>query len=85
MLNKSKMLKLAYKCENIVYTDIKDIAMAIQLHAELGQFEMEIFVDKKKAQRFASRLRKKKYYCVIFNFKALENQSRLYVSWMSDL
>jgi hypothetical protein len=84
MLSKNKISKLAYESEGIVYTNISDIAVAIQLHAELGQFEMEVFVDKKKAEKFASALRKKKYYCAVFNFEALKHESRLYVSWMSS-
>lgn len=84
MLSKNKIAKLAYQSENMVYTNITDVAAAIQLHAELGQFEMEVFVDKKKAEKFASALRKKKYYCAVFNFEALKHESRLYVSWMSS-
>jgi len=45
---------------------------------------MEVYVDKKKAERFANSLRRKKYSCSVFNFKVLENESRLYVYWRSN-
>jgi hypothetical protein len=84
VLNKNKMKLIALQSQDIVYTTISDVCMAIQLHAELGDFEMEVYVDKKKAERFANSLRRKKYSCSVFNFKVLENESRLYVYWGSN-
>lgn len=84
MLSKKRMLKLANDSGALVYTNIKSIALAIELHAQLGHFEMEIFVEKRKVEKFALSLRKKKYYCAVFHFEALKKESRLYVSWFSD-
>lgn len=83
-MNKNKMRALSIQAQDIVYTNSTDIFMAIQLNAELGNFEMEVFVEKKKAERIASSLRRKKYTCSVFNFKSLENESRLYVYWGSS-
>ena len=78
------MKAIAIQSQDVIYTNISDICMAIQLNAELGNFEMEVYVDKKKAERFANSLRRKQYSCSVFNFKVLENESRLYVYWGSN-
>jgi hypothetical protein len=85
MLTKKKAIAISTESENLVYLSILDIFQVVQLHAQLGMYEMEIFVEKKKSNKFAQSLRKKGFYCRIIEFKALENECRLYVSWLSDL
>jgi hypothetical protein len=85
MLTKKQAFQLTKQCENLVYTDKNDLAQLVQLHAELGMCEMEIFVDKKNCQKYATMLRKKGFYCRVIEFKALKHECRLYVSWISDL
>lgn len=85
MLTKKKAIAISSQSENLVYLSILDIFQVIHLHAQLGMYEMEIFVEKKKANKLAESIRKKGFYCRIIEFKALENECRLYVSWLSDL
>lgn len=85
MLSKKKAFQITHQSENIIYTSKRDISNLVQQHAELGLSEMEVFVDKKNAQKYASSLRKKGFYCRITEFKSLENECRLYVSWISNL
>lgn len=85
MFNKKKAISITAESENLVYINMEGIFHLIQLYAELGMWEMEIFVDKKKSQKYASTLRKKGFYCRVIEFKALEHECRLYVSWLSDL
>jgi len=75
---------LTRQCENIVYSNKEELAYLLHLHAELGMSEMEVFVDKKNSEKYASLFRKKGFYCRIINFKALEHECRLYVSWISS-
>lgn len=84
MLTKKKAIAISSQSENLVYLSILDIFQVIHLHAQLGMYEMEIFVEKKKANKFADSIRKKGFYCRIIEFKALENECRLYVSWLSN-
>lgn len=83
MITKKKAFQITHNYENLVFININDIGQLIQMHAQLGQYEMEIFVLKKKAEKFASALRKKGFYCRIITFRALEHECRLYVSWIS--
>lgn len=85
MLTKKKAIALTRQSESIVYSSIEDIAQLIQLHAELGMEEMEVFVEKKQLPKITRTLNKKNYYYKVTNFEALENESRLYVCWMSSL
>jgi hypothetical protein len=85
MITKKKAMLLTSESENLVYVNMEVIFQLIQLHAELGMSEMEIFVDKKKSQKYAETLRKNKFYCRIIEFKALKDECRLYVSWISNL
>lgn len=85
MISRKQAVQLTKQCENLVYTDKNDLAQLVQLHAELGMSEMEIFVDKKNSEKYASALRKKGFYCRVIEFKALKHECRLYVSWISDL
>lgn len=85
MLTKKKAVQLTMICENLVYTSKEALGNLIELHAQLGMSEMEVFVDKKSAEKYATSLRKKGYYCKVLEFKALEHECRLYVSWISNL
>lgn len=85
MLTKKKAMAITEQCENIIYTSIKDLSDIIHLHAGLGMSEMEVYVDKKKSQKYAESFRKKGFYCRIIEFKSLKNECRLYISWISDI
>jgi len=85
MLTKKKAIALTRQSEILVYSDINDIAYLIQLHAELGMDEMEVFVEKKSVRKLTKALNKKKFYSKVTNFKSLEHECRLYVSWISNL
>jgi len=84
MVSSQKMHQRSSQAESLVYTNFLDICQLIQHHADLGFFEMEVFVDKKNAEKYARKLRSKKYYCAVFHFESLKNESRLYVSWISN-
>jgi hypothetical protein len=84
MLTKKKAVAISNKSENLVYLNLIDIFELIELHARLGMYEMEVFIEKKKSQKFAQSLRKKGFYCRIFEFKALEHECKFYVSWISN-
>lgn len=85
MMNKKTAVKIATISENIVYTSVIDIAQLIQLHAELGMFDMEIFISKDIAKKCVKALDKKNFYSKITEFKSLPHECRLYVSWISNL
>jgi hypothetical protein len=55
------------------------------MHCQLGLSEMEVFVDKKFSIKCVNLLEKKGFYCRVIKFKALENEVRLYVSWISNI
>jgi uncharacterized protein YfkK (UPF0435 family) len=83
-MNRKKAMQLTAIYENMVYTSMDDIYQLIQMHTQLGMSEMEVFIEKKKSQKFAQSLRKKGFYCRIFEFKALEHECKFYVSWISN-
>lgn len=85
MLSKKKAIQITSQSENTVYNSKHDLAQLVQLHAELGISEMEVFVDKKNVNKYASMLRKKGYYCKVIEFASLKHECRLYVSWISNL
>jgi len=85
MLSKKKAIQITAQSENTVYNSKEDLAQLVQLHAELGISEMEVFVDKKNVNKYANMLRKNGYYCKIIEFKSLKHECRLYVSWISNL
>jgi len=85
MITKKKALKLARESESLVYTSLHDIDYLIYLHAELGFFEFEVFVTKQLAKKATSILEKKGFYARQTEFKSLENECRLHVSWISSL
>lgn len=85
MLSKKKAIQITNQSENIVYTSKQDLGYLVQLHAQLGMSEMEVFVDKRNVEKYASAFRKKGFYCKVIQFEALKNECRLYVSWISDL
>lgn len=81
MLNKNKMAEFSQYSENLVYTNMTDIYQAIELHASLGFYEAEFYVDKKLMNRAFAKLDKKGFYCRTFEFKSLPKEGKLYVSW----
>jgi len=85
MLSKKRALQLTNQCENIVYTSKQDLGNLVELHAQLGISEMEVFVDLKNVEKYATALRKKGFYCKVIKFQSLKNECRLYVSWISNL
>ena len=85
MITKKKALEIARDSESLVYTSKLDIDYLIHLHAELGFFEFEVFVTKELAKKCIPLLEKKGFYARQTNFKALENECRLHVSWISSL
>jgi hypothetical protein len=85
MISKKKALKLARESESLVYTSLYDIDYLIYLHAELGFFEFEIFVTKDLAKRIIPILERKGFYARKTEFKSLEKECRLHVSWISNL
>jgi len=84
MIGKKSAIKMSRLAEQAVYSTSADINRMIQLHAMVGMFEMEIFVNKKLAVKSVYPLEKKGFYVRITEFSALENDCRLYVSWMSN-
>lgn len=85
MLTRKQAIALTRQSEYLVYSDINDIAYLIQLHAELGMDEMEIFIEKTSSKKIKKALDKKKFYSRITEFKSLQHECRLYISWMSNL
>lgn len=85
MITKKQAINLARKAEATVYTTKEDIAHLIYLHAELGFFELEVFVTKELAKKCVVPLEKKGFYAKKIEFKSLENECRLHVSWISNL
>lgn len=85
MITRKQAIDLTRQSEYLVYSDINDIAYLIQIHAELGMDEMEIFIEKTSAKKLKKVLDKKKFYSRVTEFKSLEHECRLYISWMSNL
>lgn len=85
MLTKKKAISISNESQNLVYLNLIDICQLIELHARLGMYEMEIYIEKKKSIKFASSLRKRGFYCRVLEFKALEHECKFYISWISDL
>jgi hypothetical protein len=85
MMTKKQAVSLTKSNENLVYTSVQDIAYLIQLHSELGISELEVFIVKSIAKKCIKVLENKKFYCKIFEFKSLEHECRLYISWISTL
>lgn len=83
-MNKKGIVKLTKESEGLVYTSLEDVEYIIQLHAELGYYEMEVFLEKSLANKVQQSLEKRGFYCRIITFKALENEVRIYVSWISS-
>ena len=85
MISKKKAIEITRDAEYSVYTTVEDIAQLIEMHAKLGMSDMEIFIEKSSAKKFMKILDKKKYYSRITEFKSLEHECRLYISWISNL
>jgi hypothetical protein len=85
MMSKKTAIELTRFSENLVYTSTDDIAQLIQLHAQLGMSEMEVFVSKDIVKKCVKALDKKKFYSKVIEFKSLQHECRLYVSWISNL
>lgn len=85
MLTRKKAIALTRESEILVYSSVEDIAYLIQLHAELGMDEMEVFVEKQAIPKLKKALDKSKFYSKVLKFAALEHECRLYISWISNL
>lgn len=85
MMSRKKAIQITAISENIVYTSVDDISQLIQLHAELGMYEMEVFISKDCIKKCVNALNKKNFYYRIIEFKSLPNECKLYVSWISNL
>lgn len=85
MLTKKKAMAITSQCENLVYFKLSDLSFVLQLHAELGMSEMEVWIIKKKSNRLVEAFRKKGFYCRVIEFKSLKDECKLYISWISDL
>jgi hypothetical protein len=83
-MNKKQAIKKTRICETLVYSRVEDIATLIDLHSQLGMDEMEVFIDKKQLNKMQKVLDKKKFYSRAIEFESLQNECRLYVSWMSE-
>ncbi len=84
MITKKQAVNLARKAEVSVYTTRYDVEHLIYLHAELGFFEFEVFVTKELAKKCMIFLEKKGFYVRQTEFKSLENECRLHISWISS-
>lgn len=84
MITKKQAVNLSRKAEVAVYTSKEDIEQLIYLHAELGFFEFEVFVTKELAKKCIASLEKKGFYARQTEFKSLDNECRLHVSWISN-
>lgn len=85
MITRKKAIQITKLAEVSVYSETNDIAQLIQLHAELGMDEMEVFVEKKSVKKLQKALASKKFYSRAIEFEALKNECKLYVSWISNL
>lgn len=85
MITRKQAISITRVSESYVYSEVEDIAQLIQLHAELGMDEMEVFIEKKSIKKLKKALDKKKFYSKVTTFKSLEHECRLYISWMSNL
>ncbi len=85
MITRKKAIELTKRAEMSVYSETEDIAQLIQLHAELGMDEMEVFVEKKSVKKLQKVLSTKNFYSKATEFKSLENECRLYISWISNI
>jgi hypothetical protein len=85
MISRNAAIKLTRESETIVYTSRYDIAQLIYMHSQLGFFELEVFVTKELAKKCIPFLEKKGYYARETVFKSIKHESRLYISWMSNL
>jgi hypothetical protein len=84
MIGKKSVVKITRTAEQAVYNSASEISNLIKLHAMIGMFEMEVFVTKEIAKRTSLSLQKRGFYTRITNFNSLENDCRLYVSWISS-
>jgi hypothetical protein len=85
MMSRKKAIEITREAEQTVYTSIEDIAQLIELHAKIGMSDMEVFIEKASAKKFIKVLDRKKFYSRITEFKSLEHECRLYISWISNL
>lgn len=84
-MTRKTAIQIARQSEFLIYTTVEDIGQLIQLYAQLGFFEMEVFVTRELAKKSRKKLEKKGYYTRVTEFEALPNECRLYISWMSNL
>jgi hypothetical protein len=84
MITKKQAMKKTRESEGLVYTSLSDLYQLIHLHATLGMDEMEVFVEKKSADKFIEKLSSKGFYCRTTSFESLEHECKLYVSWLGN-
>ena len=77
-------MKKTQESEGLVYTSLSDLYHLIHLHATLGMDQMEVFIEKRSADRFMEKLTSKGFYCRITPFESLEHECRPYVSWLGN-
>lgn len=85
MLTRRQAIKLARFSEALVCTEVSDVAQLISIYAELGMYDMDIFIDKSLIPKIKKALDKRGFYYRVNNYEALEHECSLYVSWMSNL
>jgi hypothetical protein len=85
MISKKTAIKLTRESESIVYTSKDDIAQLIYMHSQLGFSELEVFVTKELAKKCIPLLEKKGFYTRETFFKSIKDESRLHISWISNL
>ena len=84
MITKKQAMKKTQESEGLVYASLSDLYHLIHLHATLGMDDMEIFIEKKSADKFIEKLSAKGFYCKAAPFQSLEHECRLYVSWLGS-
>ena len=85
MLSRKEAINLARFSETLVCTEVEDISELIRVYAELGHYELDVFIDKSLAKKVKRVLDKNGYYSKVTDYAALEHECSIYISWMSNL
>ena len=85
VLTRKQAIALTRESETLVYSSVEDIAYLIQIHAELGMDELEVFIEKTSIKKLKRALDKKGYYSRITEFQSLDYECRLHICWLSNL
>jgi hypothetical protein len=81
VIKKKKAIRLANDFEVMVFNTISEIGLAIQCHASLGIYEMEVFVSNKIAKKAQIKLISEGYRARLGEFSSNQNCCLIYVSW----